>query len=109
MLTSRCEPFCIRFKDGSEEQTYKFACLYIGKTELYDRSLTDLRNPNDPTETYIPNELASESNRYMLQVHREIIGEYGIKWKDIQEQIHKHINYSAQMWVDEYKRLWCNK
>lgn len=31
---------------------YSLACLYMGMTEEYDRSLTDMRSKYDPTEAF---------------------------------------------------------
>lgn len=32
---------------------FKMHCLYNAKTELFDRSLTDMRSKHDPTEAFI--------------------------------------------------------
>ena len=43
---------------------YRLACLYMGMTEEYDRSLTDIRSRYDPTEAFLYyNDMCSESNR----------------------------------------------
>lgn len=94
-------------KMSKTDLPYALACLYMGTTEEYDRSLTDMRSGYDPTEAFLYcNEIRSESNRYAAFVRNKIIEDYHIPWKEIQSEIHKHTNYSAQHWVDEYERIW---
>ena len=86
---------------------YALACLYMGMTEEYDKSLTDERSKYDPTEAFSHyNDIRSESNRYAKSVRNKIIKDYHIPWKEIHDEIHRHINFSAQHWVDEYERIW---
>lgn len=86
---------------------YALACLYMGMTEEYDRSLTDMRDRYDPTEAFLYcKEICSESNRYAKAVRNKITKDCPILWKEIQDEIHRHINFSAQHWVDEYERIW---
>lgn len=86
---------------------YKLACLYMGMTEEYDRSLTDERSKYDPTEAFLHyNDIRSESNRYAKAVRNKIIEDYHIPWKEIHDEINRHNNFSAQHWVDEYERIW---
>lgn len=86
---------------------YRLACLYMGMTEEYDRSLTDMRDRYDPTEAFLYySYIRSESNRYARAVRNKIIEDYCVLWKEIQNEIRRHNNYSAQHWVDEYERIW---
>lgn len=86
---------------------YELACLYMGMTEEYDRFLTDVRSRYDQTKAFLYcNEIRSGSNRYAAFVRNKIVKEYCIMWKEIQSEIHRHINFSAQHWVDEYERIW---
>ena len=86
---------------------YMLACLYMGATEEYDRSLTDMRGRYDPTEAFLYyNDMRSESNRYAKAVRKKIIEDYHISWKEIHDEIHRHNNYSVQHWIDEYERIW---
>ncbi len=86
---------------------YSLACLYIGMTEKYDRSLTDVRSRYDQTEAFLYcNEIRSESNRYAAFVRNKIMKDYHIPWKEIHDEIRRHNNYSVQNWVDEYERIW---
>lgn len=86
---------------------YTLACLYMGMTEKYDRSLTDMRDRYDQTEAFLCcNDTRSESNRYAKAVKNKIIEDYYIPWEEIHDEIHRHINFSAQHWVNEYERIW---
>ncbi len=86
---------------------YMLACLYMGATEEYDRSLTDMRGRYDPTEAFLYyNDMRSESNRYAIAVRKKIIEDYCIQWKEIHNEIRRHNSYSAQHWIDEYERIW---
>lgn len=86
---------------------YKLACLYMGMTEEYDRLLTDKRCKYDPTEAFVYSYYTrSSSNRYAKAIRKKIIEDYHIPWKEIHDEIHRHINFSAQHWVDEYERIW---
>lgn len=44
---------------------YKLACFYQAKTELYDRTLTNLRERYDPTSVYI----IGENRNTLLCMH----------------------------------------
>ena len=86
---------------------YKIACKYMALTELYDRSLTDMRSRYDPTQAFLYcNEIRSESNGYAAFVRNKIMKDYCVLWKEIQSEICRHNNYSAQHWIDEYERIW---
>ena len=86
---------------------YKLCCYYHAKTELYDRTLTDLRSPYDSTEAYIQGRERSLSYANARKIRR-FIDEVAI---DIPAHIKsKGLNdgryhYSAQDWIDEYNRL----
>lgn len=86
---------------------YELACLYMVMTEEYDRFLTDVRSRYDQTKAFLYcNEIRSGSNRYAAFVRNKIVKEYCIMWKEIQSEIRRHNNFSAQHWVDEYERIW---
>lgn len=86
---------------------YALACLYMRMTEEYDRFLTDVRSRYDQTKAFLYcNEIRSGSNRYATFVRNKIVKEYCIMWKEIQSEIRRHNNFSAQHWVDEYERIW---
>lgn len=92
---------------------FKMHCLYNAKTELYDRSLTDMREQHDQTSAYIngSREIRSSSNNYAYSLYlwcrRKI--EYETErpfdrelWK---ECIRGYHNLSAQGWIDLYECL----
>lgn len=100
-----------------EDIYFKIHCLYNAKTELYDRSLTDMRDRYDPTSAYIggSNEVRSKSNAYAERLYRwcryNIEYETGkpfdfVLWK---ECIRKYIHLSAQGWIDLYKQFLLEK
>ena len=88
-------------------------CLYNAKTEIYDRTLTDMRDRYDPTSAYIncSYEIRNASNQYAYSLYlwcrKKIIQETGQpfdvhKWKD---SIRGYWNLSAQGWIDLYEYL----
>ena len=90
-----------------ESDYYKLACLYMGLTEMYDRSLTDERSRFDNTEAFVGNQhIYHLSQVYSCYVRKSIINTYFVMWSDVREEIKKHRCYSAQQWVDEYERIW---
>lgn len=88
------------------DNLYKAACEYMAKTELYDRSLTDMRSQHDPTEARLVLEYERRrSNAYSLSLRVEVSKKYCITPFELGEEIGRHRSYSAQMWIDEYERL----
>lgn len=89
------------------DEIYLMACEYMAKTELYDRSLTDCRSPWDETEAFIDcnPRVRRLSIEYAAQLRRYYSEICGGTWRFIHNEIHKHTEYSAQMWIDEYYRL----
>lgn len=86
---------------------YKLCCYYHAKTELYDRTLTDLRSPYDSTEAYIQGRERSLSYANARKV-RQIINEVAIDIPEHIKSVGLNANcnyYSAQDWIDEYDRL----
>jgi len=81
---------------------YYYACMYMAKTEMFDRTLTDLRSPFDKTEAYVIDHASNNlSNRYASMLRKEL----PISLMDLRKTIRKHRSYNAQQWIDEYKRL----
>lgn len=88
-------------------------CLYNAKTEIYDRTLTDMRDRFDPTSAFVDcsYEVRSASRNYAISLY------HGVKKKIEQEtrqpfDIHKwrksirgYWNLSAQGWIDLYEYL----
>lgn len=92
-----------------ENMWFKLCCLYHAKTELYDRTLTDLRSPYDPTEAYIIKPwVRNLSNQYAIRLRNQIIDmahdlnlpNYIIK-HNMQTKPETRM-YSAQRWIDTY-------
>lgn len=93
-----------------ENVYFKMHCLYNAKTEIYDRSLTNIRDKYDSTSAYI-GEIRSKSNSYAFRLYSWckdiIIKETGRSfdfnmWK---ESVSKYMNLSAQGWIDLYEYL----
>lgn len=89
------------------EKWYKLCVFYHAITEIYDRELTDLRSPYDPTEAFICGQERHLSNAYALSTRRfvyKIADRLGIpscrKISDF-----NYYRFSAQDWIDEYNRL----
>lgn len=66
---------CInKFEDIYDDVYFQVHCLYGAKTELYDRTLTDIRSPFDITEAFIIDEPAKTlSNLYSKRLHKRCI------------------------------------
>lgn len=85
---------------------YKLCVYYHAKTELYDRALTNLRSPFDPTEAYIEGSVRKYSLAYAAQIRNFVFGigkKFGLFNRNLND--FNHYRYSAQRWVDEYNRL----
>lgn len=96
-----------------DDTYFKMHCLYNAETELYDRSLTDMRDRYDPTEAYIgcSNEVRSKSNAYAYRLYqwcrREIEYKTGRPFDFMlwQESVRGYDNMTAQGWINLYKYL----
>ena len=97
--------------DEKEYLWYKLCVFYHAKTEMFDRTLTDLRSPYDPTEAYIGGKSIERrySNSYALNLRRfikEYIAKLGIPDSIVSINFdNDKYHYSAQGWIDEYYRL----
>lgn len=81
---------------------YFYACEYMAKTELYDRTMPHIVSEYDSTESIIIKPFyKSISNEYA----RRLRDSYGYLWDDIYKTIKYYNKYSAQKWIDEYYRL----
>lgn len=96
------------FESNEEDDIYfKLHCLYNAATELYDRKLTDLRSPLDPTEAFIiygncrhlsnANAIKTYNKcvTYITMVENDVFSYK--KWKDC---VRRYYNLSAQGWID---------
>lgn len=104
--------YLCKFEQMSDEfyLWYKLCCYYHAKTEMYDRTLTDLTSLYDSTEAYIQGRERSLSNVNARKIRR-FIDEVAI---DIPKYIKSvglncgKYRYSAQDWIDEFNRLEAN-
>lgn len=101
-------------KSPIEELYYKVRCYYNAQTELYDRTLTDEREPWDNTSAFIHNgyirKLSNEYAIYLYGFCKRVLSsqephqkfDYNM-WKSTNNN-----RYKAQYWIDEYERLKSN-
>lgn len=92
--------------DEKEYLWYKLCVFYHAQTEIFDRGLTTLRNPYDPTEAYMTGKARMYSTRYALDMRQFI--DYISEKLDLTDYKLNHFNnyrFSAQGWIDEYHRL----
>jgi len=60
-------------KEWAEQKWFQLQCYYHYKTEMYDRSLTDMRSPYDKSEAYIVNSHNKQlSNIYAFNMFKQI-------------------------------------
>ena len=86
----------------SKQAVYYFTCAYMAGTEMFDRRLTNLRSPADSTEAFIVEPSAkSVSAQYASWLRRTL----PISPNALREEIQRHKDYTAQMWIDEFSRL----
>lgn len=95
---------------------FKMLCLYNAKTELFDRSLTDMRSKHDPTEAFIDisGRVRNASNQYARLLYknckRSIETETKVPFSiDLwMSFIRSYRNLSAQGWIDLYEHMVTN-
>ena len=89
---------------------YKLCVYYHAETELYDRTLTNLRSPYDPTEAYLQSGIERRLSYAYARKLKHFVNEMAIKL-DIPEHIKSiglnanKYHYSSQDWIDIYNRL----
>lgn len=93
--------------DEKEYLWYKLCIYYHAQTELFDRTLTDLRSPYDPTEAYIDGRVRSYSNAYALRMRKFVYSiakelDIPIKYAGLNAA---QFRFSAQGFINEYNRL----
>lgn len=93
-------------------KTSTFASLFIQcKTELYDRTLTDMRSRYDPTEAFIDGWNKDSSNWYSKKLYDKCVKciEFKTKGRFIhrywKECVWKFQSLSAQGWINLYQQL----
>ena len=96
------------FENNYEDIYFLLHCLYNAKTELYDRTLTDMRSRYDPTEAFIDGRNRSRSNWYSKKLYDKCVKCIELKtrghfvhrhWK---ECVWKYEGLSAQGWINLY-------
>lgn len=88
------------------DENYFYACEYMALTEIYDRTLTDRRCSWDKTSAFPHMPYQRElSTKYAEQLRKYYSELCGGTWQLIHNEIQKHSQYSAQMWIEEYNRL----
>lgn len=106
-----CEPI---HKSNLENIYYKMRCYYNAQTELYDRILTDEREPWDNTSAFIYNGYIRKlSNEYAIYLYRfcKCVLSLQEPHQKFDYNMWKSTNnnkYKAQYWIDEYERLKSN-
>lgn len=107
----RSKVFCELVRKSSiEELYYKVRCYYNAQTELYDRTLTDEREPWDNTSAFIHNGYIRKlSNEYAVYLYNfckyVLIQELHEKFDHYMWQSINNSRYKAQHWINECERL----
>lgn len=101
----------LKLKQERDNIYFKMHCLYKANTELFDRSLTDIRSKHDPTEAFIDGRVRNASNQYAILLYnnckRSIEAETKAPFsKDLWiRSISSYRKLSAQGWIDLYKYM----
>ena len=86
----------------TNQANYYLACKYMAMTEEFDRRLTPHRSPFDSTEAFLVESSARfASNKYALMLRKSL----PISSHVLFDEIHKHKEYNAQAWINEFHRL----
>lgn len=87
---------------------YKICVFYYAQSEMYDRTLSNLRSPYDPTEAWVEGSVKSYSNAYALGTRNFV--EYICRRLGIDYRLSdfNRYHYSAQKCIDEYDRLYAH-
>mgnify|MGYP005874133399 CR=1 FL=1 len=96
------------FEDIYDDIYFQVHCLYGAKTELYDRTLTDIRSPFDITEAFIIDEPAKIlSNLYSKRLHKRCIEYLQAVTSDPFDikHWHRYWNCSAQGNIEIFNQL----
>jgi hypothetical protein len=96
------KPFIIN--KPAKDKWFELLCFYHYQTEIYDRSLTDLRSPLDPTEAYTADpDIRRLSNQNAINTKNLINNIAGIEHIEITKNRYNYL--SAQGWINEYIAL----
>ena len=109
----RCQVY-LHPPDKMNDVYYKVRCYYNAQAELYDRTLTDEREPWDNTSAFIYNGYIRKlSNEYAIHLYRFCKRVLSLQdpHQNFDYNMWKSTNnnkYKAQYWIDEYERLKSN-
>lgn len=102
------------YKSNEDDIYFQFHCLYNASTELYDRTLTDMRSPYNSTEAFICGKCKSLSNANAKRTYDKCVnGIENITHKSFEHErwkncIRQYFNLSAQNWIDMAEHLYKN-
>lgn len=105
----KCRNFNIE-NNNVNDSYFKSLVIYNAKTEMYDRSLNDMRSRYDHTGAYIVGDIRSKSNSYAFRLY-SILKQYIetktnkfdiYLWNDLKRN---YSCYSSQHWIDIYNDL----
>ena len=90
-----------------DKKYYFIACEFMAMSEEFDRFISNERGQFDPTCAFLRNSYEKKlSNDYAKCLKNALAYKYELySWSEVQEEIKRHSNYSAQHWIDEYKIL----
>lgn len=93
-----------------DQYLYFLACKYMAETELFDRGLPHYPSRHDETEALVYSQYRPLSNLHARTVRKAIIEEmkehsYMLTWNESIKDIIQKNNFTAQGWIEEYKRL----
>lgn len=100
-----------KYLNDLEDIYFKFICFYNAKTELHDRTLTDMRSQCDNTEAYVVGENRAYSIHFAISLYiwiKKYIMWYTKqpfsieRWNRVRQN---YIYYSAQGWIDVFNYL----
>lgn len=87
--------------EEQKKELYGLACEYMAETELYDRSLTPLRDRNGAAWVAVNPWMKLLSDAHARNRRRQ----YASMWWLIRKEIKAHPSYTADTWISEYERL----
>lgn len=95
------------FYNQRKDLWFKLQCFYYAQTELYDRTLTDLRSPYDKTEAYLSTSTQRRlSNANALGLHKYVseLADYFRIPHSLRKTKVVEL-WTAQRWIDEYNHI----
>lgn len=96
----KCEYLC---KPVEEDRWFHLLCYYHCQTEMYDRSITDLRSPRDNSEAYFTDPTTKGMSAIYAGKTRRFIDRIAKTEGITPGKTFYH--FSAQGWIDQYLAL----